>query len=348
MQLPWPRRTTSGPTGGTVLKALLVAVGLLFLVEGALRAAWPSEPMPIFREDAIRLWAPTPNLREQPYRLPVGTTIVSTNDMGLREVEVPSEKRPGEFRILCLGDSWTFGLGVSAEQTFAKRLQALLRQEFPRRPIGVVNAGVPGYNWYQAYHSTDALLSRYHPDLVLLCGFNDLSNLRIPQMERRLPEDEWTTALRLALRQSRLYRLLREGVQGLRPDLVGSPTQLGLEGLPVRTGEQIDRVASWEAIQRYHRAVARKALDSGAAVISFQHAFAGGVGSPEDFVRIPTPELGEQVLFFQLCPLPPGMPAPMLETDRWHPNPEGHDRMARALLRIVLATQGERLAGTAP
>src|SRR5262245_7988462 len=45
------------------------------------------------------------------------------NSLGLRGPETSANKAEGTFRILCLGDSFTFGAGVREEDTFARRLQ---------------------------------------------------------------------------------------------------------------------------------------------------------------------------------------------------------------------------------
>ena len=34
---------------------------------------------------------------------------IKTNSLGFRDEEIPLDKQPGEFRILCLGDSVTLG-----------------------------------------------------------------------------------------------------------------------------------------------------------------------------------------------------------------------------------------------
>jgi len=47
-------------------------------------------------------------------------------------------------RILCLGDSFTYGLGSGNNQDYPSQLQRLLDQD--NRNITVINQGIPGMN----------------------------------------------------------------------------------------------------------------------------------------------------------------------------------------------------------
>jgi hypothetical protein len=52
-------------------------------------------------------------------------------------------------RLLVLGDSFAFGWGVTADEAFPRRLEALLRERLPGRRVEVIDGGVPGYSPYQ-------------------------------------------------------------------------------------------------------------------------------------------------------------------------------------------------------
>ncbi len=100
---------------------------------------------------------------------------VRINAKGLRGPEIP-ESNPDPFRILCLGDSITFGWGVEEINTYPAQLQSILMEEHPDTPIEVINAGIPTQTSYQGYlrlKHTD-LLKSTSADLVIICyGFND-------------------------------------------------------------------------------------------------------------------------------------------------------------------------------
>jgi hypothetical protein len=75
-------------------------------------------------------------------------THVRTNALGLRD-HPDAAKRPWEFRILSVGDSYAFCYRVELEQSYAKVLEHRLNQECPGRMFSVINVGVPGYGTQQ-------------------------------------------------------------------------------------------------------------------------------------------------------------------------------------------------------
>ena len=99
---------------------------------------------------------------------------VVTNSLGLRGDEIPA-KPEGVRRILVLGDSMTFGHGVSADATYAKQLEGLYREQ--GKAIEVVNAGVKGYGNDQSVKFFETRLRGLDPDLVILAYYkNDLDD----------------------------------------------------------------------------------------------------------------------------------------------------------------------------
>jgi lysophospholipase L1-like esterase len=83
----------------------------------------------------------------------------------------------GGFRILCLGDSHTYGLGVAPEESYPARLEALLGASDDSRPIQVINLGVPGTNSGQLLRRLPSFIDTYDPDLIIvLTGVNDAWN----------------------------------------------------------------------------------------------------------------------------------------------------------------------------
>ncbi|MFO0946490.1 MAG: hypothetical protein U1D30_11160 [Planctomycetota bacterium] len=98
---------------------------------------------------------------------------VRTNDLGLRNGAV-EEKRPGEFRILSLGESTTFGDGVDDEKTYSAVLEKYLNRESKGTAFQVLNGGVPSYTCFQSLQFLKTRGIELKPDLVLFYHeFND-------------------------------------------------------------------------------------------------------------------------------------------------------------------------------
>jgi len=154
-----------------------VALGLI-LVEGGLRLAGyrplPTRPLTgnqeslhqytKFRPSRRLIWELTPGWSGRE-----GYGTVTVNSLGLREREIPMGKPAGTFRVLCLGDSVTFGHWVEAAEAYPRRLEEHLQARSTNQ-IQVINAGVPGYSTFQELTWLEEEGWAYEPDLILL-GF---------------------------------------------------------------------------------------------------------------------------------------------------------------------------------
>lgn len=100
----------------------------------------------------------------------VSSTGFTTNALGIRGAEL-NEKTPGERRVLAIGDSFTLGMQVADEQTFAALLDQTLGPT-----TRVMNAGVPGYGTDQAIGLMKRLVPVTDADAVVLTLYsgNDL------------------------------------------------------------------------------------------------------------------------------------------------------------------------------
>ena len=63
--------------------------------------------------------------------------IVRTNSLGLRNKEFELHK--SKFRILCFGDSWTYGWGVNVENAWPAKLESFLNSN--GYDVEVINCG---------------------------------------------------------------------------------------------------------------------------------------------------------------------------------------------------------------
>jgi lysophospholipase L1-like esterase len=123
---------------------------------------------------------------------PASVRLVSkqyyANSRGLRDREITPERGPGEFRILCLGDSYTWGQMVPANTAYPKALERLLAEKPSRtRPV-VINAGQLGWS---TTHEAAWLVReglRYRPDVILVGFFLNDAEVDHYALERLLPE----------------------------------------------------------------------------------------------------------------------------------------------------------------
>jgi len=87
-----------------------------------------------------------------------------TNSLGMREREIPP-RRPGERRLLALGDSFTYGAGVQASEAYPRIVEDLLRARGD--PTMVLNAGVPGYSFDQSFRAAAEREQQTDADVIL-------------------------------------------------------------------------------------------------------------------------------------------------------------------------------------
>lgn len=101
-----------------------------------------------------------------------------TNAIGLRGPMIAEMRTPGVLRILYIGDSTCWGLGVEREQTYPVRAAVLAAVELGG-PVEIVNGCIPGHSSFQARIMLRRLL-RFNPDLVVfyLGARNDVDRHR--------------------------------------------------------------------------------------------------------------------------------------------------------------------------
>lgn len=103
-----------------------------------------------------------PGLKDEFWGAPV-----EINSIGLRDREIGA-KAPGEYRILVMGDSLPFGIGVTYEDSFPHQLELQLNNKHPGRHFRTINMGVAGYNNEQELIQLQTLGLSLKPDAVML------------------------------------------------------------------------------------------------------------------------------------------------------------------------------------
>jgi lysophospholipase L1-like esterase len=152
-----------------------------------------------------------------------------TNSLGLR---MARELSPDDTRqrILCVGDSCTYGLGVSVGEAWP----SLLDDEFD-----AMNAGVPGYSSFQSARWCSRLAPVLRPDCVVAqLGVNDMipwptwqngRSVMLTDRERETHVALWDVASR-----SRFFGWLLATVSAPTPVVIPHLNHEDLTGVPSR------------------------------------------------------------------------------------------------------------------
>jgi hypothetical protein len=147
------------------LCGLLLSLGILEL--GARTyARLTSQERTIIADDLLG-WKLVPRSKHL-YRREEQAYLIAINSKGLRDTEHSYEKRPGVFRIVVVGDSFVFGSGgVETSDRFTDILEKSTKN------AEIINMGVPAYGSDQEYLFLKTEGLKYHPDLVILCAFEN-------------------------------------------------------------------------------------------------------------------------------------------------------------------------------
>jgi hypothetical protein len=266
--------TKSALRSGTALMCAVVLVEF-GLFEGFLRIKGGTEASPEFQ----RLFTPDPSVG---YRLKAGATArfvtadfdtrITINQAGVRDREV-GPKRPGERRVIVLGDSLVMAVQVPIEQTFTAQLEMRLAREAGKPAAWrVINAGVQGYGPVEEYLFYREIAARMQPDVVVLALYagNDAveaavsaSRLDGGQAKHDAPTitalDRFTQWRRRQIRRSVVLQVARLRAKtlierfGWRPEidpplrtyLVDAPPEVG-KGIAV-TRDVVSRLSAFTA-----------------------------------------------------------------------------------------------------
>ncbi len=327
---------------------LLAVLATLVLAEIVLRVIGPPE-----REQDTRSFHEVRPDKEWIYGLrpnatgtfPGSELVYQSNADGFRDHAYERPKPEGVFRIVVLGDSVTFGVGVPLERTWTKKLEERLntlaeREGGPR--VEVLSLGVGGYNPYNQAALLEDVGLTYEPDLVLVqfC-INDLNDPTahfdlhtrlhlgtIPDAAypdpalRREPPKPPGALLRLC-RYSRLCSLVDDAQLAANALFIsGDEVQSAMQPVEADDGPQ------WPWLESMYRRIDATSRENDArfAVLAFPYrAQIEGSGSHPVTERLTA--LGERNGWATIDPLEAfraaGAQTPLF-LDAWHPTAAGH------------------------
>lgn len=172
-------RPRSGGLWGPLLLMATSLLVTLLVVELVLQLLYVPPPQTMtgpqlgtgtfYVRDTLVGWVPNANVAGEHTEPGYFTSTFRTNSRGIRGREHAYTKPAGTRRIVVIGDSFTWGYGVSNGETYPDRLEALLPG------TDVINLGVTAYGLRQERLYLEREGVRYAPDVVVL-GFclNDI------------------------------------------------------------------------------------------------------------------------------------------------------------------------------
>jgi lysophospholipase L1-like esterase len=162
-----------------LFRVVAVAIGVvaaLALSEGLIRLAAPKKLKTVEAEEFAQFdpwlgWANRPGASGLMRIVGQDDILARINSRGLRDREIGPTGRKTGRRILCLGDSFTWGWGVGDDETYPKILEHELAG------VETVNAGVCAWGTAQELVWLEREGFRYDPDAVTV-GFylNDFAD----------------------------------------------------------------------------------------------------------------------------------------------------------------------------
>jgi lysophospholipase L1-like esterase len=138
------------------------------------------------------------------FQTPEFAFTTTTNSLGFRDREF-SEEKTARTRIVALGDSFTYGWGVEAEQSWPRMLEQRLRSS--GLDVEVLNLGQPGASPRTYAEIAEKGIPQLHPDIVIVGVLqgDDLAQMDLQPISVVIQSREAPNALS---RHDRLHRIV--------------------------------------------------------------------------------------------------------------------------------------------
>ncbi len=165
--------TTQTKVGKTSIMRVMLCDGMIVL------------SLVILAELALQMWLPkySHQLFDHEYS---GSHPIAMNEQGHRGPTIALVKPEGEFRILALGDSVTWGTGVRASDAWPAQLQKQLGQS-----VRVINAAMPGASVDALTEAYQNNWKKYDVDAVVFVATANMVSRQWLSGDSPLPAQTW-------------------------------------------------------------------------------------------------------------------------------------------------------------
>lgn len=251
-----------------------------------------------------------------------------------KEIDIDSSAK----RILCLGDSLTYGLGADNEYSYPVQLEKLLNLNNPERKFKVFYRGINGLSSSIIANNLSDYIKRYKPDiLIILAGCNDHWAFHQSNLSKILKGDRINDRLlrtKIFLYKFRTFRLMQlvfNEIVGKIWD-AGKKDELGTMKFSNITDENLHQ----ELIEYNYKKIIQVVKSFSPKIKLFFQAYPTGPERINKFIKAVAlnykiPILEQDINFSKL-----GGIEPFVACDRWHLNARGYNLMAKNIYNEFL------------
>lgn len=182
-----------------------------------------------------------------------GTTY-TVDEYGMRSPGYDDADGPTQ-RVIFLGDSSIFGVGLDWDETFAARFESIRESRLPDYDLQTATCACPGHSTYQSLRKLEHCLD-FEPDVVVIANlYSDSTRASLADSER------WPASVidghRDAMEWSAFYKLVRNLFLSRQLAQVDGAATVAQAGSENKAGETVRRVTPEDYEQNLRRIVAR-------------------------------------------------------------------------------------------
>jgi lysophospholipase L1-like esterase len=275
----------------------------------------------------------------------------------VNETKVKAYERKDKeiYRILCIGDSSTYGVGASdaKKYSYPSQLQKILDGKETDKRFEIINLGIPGINSSQVLHRFGKYLSEYNPDMVIvMVGMNDTWNLEESEILKFYNENilrKLYLSIELFLNRLQLYQFFKLVFISNKfkdSEYISFPEkELKLpyfndetksKGFKLSLHNPMKAIALYKAIESNLTAI-KLIADKNNVRILFMEYHNGGWGRPERVIhqiyeKLKVPVVDNLVLFRKAKE----KGIDVRGKDNWHPNDLGYLLIAKNIYNKMI------------
>lgn len=241
------------------------------------------------------------------------------------------EKPARTYRVVTLGDSWTYGQFVSTPDNFSEKLEDLLNTQLSCKNFNafeVINLGVPNYDVAYAYERFKIRGEKYNPDTVVWLfipnDFTEIQELFYP-LSRSIYEELQQQTIDEAYDERQGYKGLRTSSGDIRAAMAA-----------LSAIEEIQSMYTFDEIRDYQETYLRAFLE--------QHDGGTVLYTVPDYLSYSREDVALLKQYANEFSAASYVPSEFQWTEGYHlpdqhPSPAGHSFLAQELFEYLLETE---------